>query len=45
MRSKRRKIETLFQWLRRNNEGKKRLRDAYKKATPKEQGISFIEDN
>ena len=45
MRSKRAKIETLFQWLRRDENGKKRLRDAYKKATPKEQGISFIEED
>jgi len=44
MRSKRRKIEVLFQYLRRNNEGKKRLRDAYKKASPVEQGISFVDE-
>jgi hypothetical protein len=44
MRSKIAKIECIFQWLRRDANGKKRLRDAYKKATPKEQGISFIED-
>ena len=44
MRSKRRKIECFFQWLRRDNSGKKRLRDAYKKASPVEQGISFVED-
>lgn len=44
MRSKRAKIEVLFQWLRRDEEGKKRLKKAYKKATPKEQGISFVEE-
>jgi hypothetical protein len=44
MRSKKAKLECIFQWLRRDANGKKRVRDAYKKATPKEQGISFIED-
>ena len=44
MRGKRAKIETLFQWLRRDENGKKRLREAYKKATPKEQGISYVEE-
>ena len=44
MRSKRAKIETLFQWLRRDENGKKRLRKAYKKASPVEQGISFVDE-
>ena len=44
MRGKKAKIECLFQWLRRDLEGKKRLKNAYKKATPKQKGISFIED-
>ena len=44
MRSKRRKMEVFFEWLRRDKNGKKRLRDAYKKASPVEQGISFVDE-
>ena len=45
MRSKGKRMEVLFEWLRRDNEGKKRLKEAYKKATPIEQGISFVDKN
>ena len=45
MRSKGKRMEVLFEWLRRDNEGKKRLKELYKKAKPKEQGISFIEED
>ena len=45
MRNRTRKMEALLEWVRRDSEGKQRLRKAYKKATPKEQGISFIEED
>jgi len=44
MRNRTRKMEALLEWIRRDSEGKKRLKELYKKATPKERGLSFIEE-